>query len=210
MAKREDLTGQRFGRLVVQERLPKNDGHVSWWLCKCDCGNVKQVRGSCLKRGDTKSCGCLSRELASERGKSLLRKHGWYGTRLYGIWHNIVDRCSNPKSLAYKHYGGRGIKMCKEWRENPSTFCEWAVANGYADNLTIDRIDNNKDYKPSNCRWVTNNAQQVNKRNNVTIEYNGKRQCVAEWARELDLDQSKIYRLVAKYGTANAEKVLFG
>ncbi len=208
MKRAQDLTGQRFGRLVALKQTERTDGHTKWYLCECDCGNVKEVRASCLKRGDTKSCGCLSRELASERGKNLLQKHGWYGTRLYSIWHQIVDRCTNPKCKHYKDYGGRGIALCKEWRENPSSFCEWAMANGYDDSLSIDRIDNNGNYQPSNCRWITLAKQQTNKRNNVLLTYNGKTQCIAEWIRELGLNKNRTYNRI-KNGWTDVEEIFF-
>ena len=108
--------------------------------------------------------------------------HGMYGTRLYRIWRGINDRCRNPKAPSYNLYGGRGITVCPEWR-TPQNFFDWAFDNGYSDNLTIDRIDCDKGYSPDNCRWITSDEQQRNKRNNVNITYKGETRCLAEWAR---------------------------
>lgn len=209
MPKTEDLRGRRFGRLTVIDISPRKDGHSSWWVCQCDCGNVKEVRRSCLIRGFTKSCGCLNRELARKHGRQMMSKHGWYGTRAYHIWRGTIDRCENPNCSQYHNYGGRGIKICAEWRDSPQAFCEWAMANGYSDKLTLDRIDTNGNYEPSNCRWITMDKQQTNKRNNVNITFNGKTQCVAEWARELGLTQHRLYQRI-NAGWTNPQEILFG
>lgn len=210
MGKQLDLTGQRFGRLVALEKSNRTDARRStWWICKCDCGTVKEVRTTCLTKGLAKSCGCLRREKGIEHGRQMFTKHGWYGTRVYHIWRSVKDRCTNPNLKQYPLYGGRGIKMCDEWANDPNAFCEWAMANGYADNLTIDRIDVNGNYEPSNCRWITIEEQQVNKRNNRLLTYNGKTQCVAEWARELKIDQFLIYNRIYA-GWTNPQEILFG
>ena len=109
------------------------------------------------------------------------KRHGMYGTRLYDIWANMIGRCKNPNNKDYPNYGGRGIFVCEEWKKSDA-FLEWSKENGYTDELTLDRIDTNKGYSPSNCRWITNAAQQRNKRNNRIISYNGESHCVAEWA----------------------------
>lgn len=209
MGQLKDLTGKRFGKLTVLRRGERNDGHSSWWICQCDCGNIKEIRRSCLIKGFTKSCGCYNSDKAREHGRQMMTKHGWYGTRVYSIWHSIIDRCYNPNCPQYHHYGGRGIEMCREWREHPEAFCEWAIANGYTDELTIDRVDFNGNYEPNNCRWITMNKQQVNKRNNVRITYNGKTQCVAEWARELGVNQFNLYSRIY-LGWTNPREILFG
>lgn len=210
MSKNLDLTGQRFGRLVALEPSERRDARRStWWICKCDCGNTKEVRTTCLTKGFTKSCGCLRREKGVEHGRQMMTKHGWYGTRVYHIWRSIVDRCENPNCPQYRNYGGRGISMCREWRELPQAFCEWAMNNGYTDDLTIDRIDVNGNYEPSNCRWITIDEQQVNKRNNVLITYKDKTQCVAEWARELGVNQFNLYNRIYA-GWTNPQEILFG
>lgn len=210
MGKSLDLTGQRFGRLVALKKSERTDARRNtWWICQCDCGKIAEVRTVCLRRGTTKSCGCYNSEKAREHGKQMMTKHGWYGTRVYHIWHSIVDRCSNPKCPQYHNYGGRGIKMCDEWRQHPELFCEWAMANGYADNLSIDRIDANGNYEPSNCRWITMAEQQTNKRNNVLITYEDETHCVAEWARLLGVHQFNIYNRIYA-GWTNPKEILLG
>lgn len=204
-----DLTGQRFGRLTVLEVSPKRARRELMWVCQCDCGNVVTVRGKCLRKGETKSCGCYNKEVSSKRNKVLATKHGWYGTRLYRIYRRMKDRCTNPNVPMYHHYGGRGITVCDEWMNDPKAFCEWAMANGYEDNLTIDRIDTNGNYEPSNCRWVTNIQQQRNKRNNVTLTYNGETKCITEWAEMYGIARSKIYQRI-RSGWSDPEEILFG
>lgn len=170
-----DITGQRFGRLVAISRAGAIDG-TALWLCKCDCGNEKKIRLTNLKQG-TKSCGCLNVEIAPERGKKSKlgersKKHGDFGTKLYGVWAGMKRRCLNPNTHYYREYGGRGIKVCDEWMEYLG-FKEWAMQNGYSEGLTIDRIDVNGNYEPSNCRWTTMQEQQRNRRDNVRLEYQG-------------------------------------
>ena len=156
-----DITGQRFGRLVVLRRsAPKKGYHGAMWECLCDCGTVTIANGQNLKRGNTTSCGCYGREKRTDS----VRTHGESGTRLHCIWKAMHTRCYNPNFFAYKHYGGRGIGICSEWAEDFQAFYDWAMSNGYEDNLTIDRINSNGNYSPDNCRWVTMTEQNKNKR----------------------------------------------
>lgn len=163
MANGKDLTGMRFGYLTVlskDESLKyKHQTHTTW-LCLCDCGNTTIVRGYCLRNGHTQSCGCLGRE---KRLKSAT-KHGQSETRLYAIWHAMKQRCFNPNHKNYVDYGGRGIKVCEEWKNDFQAFYDWAMANGYEESLSIDRINNDGNYEPQNCRWVTMKEQCNNRR----------------------------------------------
>lgn len=162
-----DLTGQRFGRLVATERV-FTDSQRTTWLCRCDCGNQKTVRTSDLRNGHTQSCGCLHREIV-KTSTTVHRvdttSHGLSRTRLYRTWSGMKTRCYNERWKNYKNYGGRGVVVCDEWKHNFEAFYDWAIANGYADDLTIDRINVNGNYEPSNCRWITLEEQQKNRTN---------------------------------------------
>ena len=165
------------------------------WKCRCDCGKETVVAMGHLRSGHTKSCGCVLRESASRRQKT----HGLTRTRLYSIWSNIKCRCENPKSPNYERYGGRGITICEEWGRNFEPFKEWAFANGYKDDLTIERKDNNAGYTPENCRWATAKEQGNNKRNNHIIEINGELKTMAQWCerygKTYDLVKQRINKL---------------
>lgn len=185
----EDLTNKKFGHLTVIERV--NDiGESAKWLCECDCADHNRivVFGNNLKRGHTTSCGCERKRITTESHT----KHGYHHTRIYSVYSKIKDRCYNPNTPCYKRYGGRGITMCDEWRDNPAAFCEWAYANGYKEDAkygecTIDRIDNSKGYSPDNCRIADERVQANNRRSNKYHTYNGETHTIAEWSRILNV-----------------------
>lgn len=170
MGKVIDLTGKRFERLVVLGRAELNRKRIHW-RCLCDCGKEVIISGSNLVTGNSKSCGCWHDEVSKKRIIELSFKHGEHKTRLYHIWRGMKYRCKSTESIKRKTYKDRGITVCEEWSDY-NVFREWALSNGYADNLTIDRIDNGKGYSPDNCRWATAKEQSDNRRN--TIRYYGK------------------------------------
>ena len=193
-----DLTGRRFGRLVVLSEsepqikiTPERKYKKRRWLCQCDCGNQCIVSMSNLRGGHTKSCGCLSNENRILHIQEMTT-HNEYKTRLYGIWNGIKQRVSNPNRERFNRYGGRGISICEEWSNSYESFRDWALSNGYSDELTIDRIDNNGDYCPDNCRWVSKTEQANNRSTNHMLTYQNETHTVAEWSRIVGIKGSTI------------------
>lgn len=190
---KHDITGQKFGRLLVLEYAGKaNDGH-SKWLCRCDCGTEKIIAIGSLMDGGTVSCGCYAREAVGNRN----RTHGKSRIPLYSVWNDMKYRCENPHAYNYNNYGGRGIKLCDEWHEF-EPFYEWSMNNGYEKGLSIDRIDNSGDYEPDNCRWVDMKIQGRNRRTNVYLTYNGETKSVPEWAEIVGISRRVIAERVRK------------
>lgn len=177
-----DLVNQRFGRLVAIRKSHRQNNKVMW-ECLCDCGNTTYVSTNYLTSGRIRSCGCFRKDQISERNTTHNQRH----TRLYEVWKNIKCRCYNPNNKAYKNYGGRGIAMFDEWHNNYQAFYDWSISNGYSLGLTIDRIDVNGNYEPTNCRWVNRTVQANNKRANHYITYNGETHSIADWARKQGL-----------------------
>lgn len=180
---RKDITGLEFGNLTVIKPCGHDKRRNVLWLCKCACGNLHTVRTCDLTSGNTKSCGCFKNR----------PKHGQYGTRLYRIWLCMKQRCYNPNQTAFHTYGGRGIKVCEEWKHDFSAFKEWAEAHGYTDNLEIDRIDNDKGYSPDNCRWITHKNNCNNRRASFLVEIEGVKHTLPEWADISGIDYKSIY-----------------
>lgn len=195
-----DLTGRRFGRLTVVSRAENGAAGSSRWLCKCDCGGETIAFGHSLKGGRTQSCGCLRRERIVES----TTKHGDSHNRLYAIWQGMKRRCGNPAYIHYADYGGRGIRICDEW-QNYQAFRDWSLSNGYADSLTIDRIDANGNYEPGNCRWVSRLVQAQNRRNTYTVEYKGATGNLKEMCRRFNVSYQTIkYRMKKGFSFAEA------
>ena len=192
MGKLIDLTGRRFGRLTVIQRSENGKDGRAKWLCVCDCGCSTIVRGDRLRSGKTTSCGCL----AIETRRNIHFTHGHSGTRVYNIWQGMKKRCYNPKNAHYNRYGGRGIAVCEEWLHNFQVFYNWAMANGYRDDLSIDRIDNDKDYSADNCRWVTCKENNNNTSSNKLICINGTTMTLKQWSEKKHVNYSTVrYRI---------------
>lgn len=188
MSKIKDLTGQKFTRLTVIG-LHEIRARKSYWNCVCECGNNLTTRSDALTSGRARSCGCLHKESASKIFKDRNTTHGKTGTRTYNIWCGIVTRCTNENTSYFKHYGGRGISICERWL----TFENFLSDMGECPSgLSIDRIDVNCDYEPSNCRWTDMKTQQRNTRKNRLLTHNNKTHCVSEWAEIYGVGRSLI------------------
>lgn len=200
--KAKDLTGKKFGNLTVIEKSGRKNRN-NLWLCRCECGNEVQCYQYNLERGSSTSCGCLR----SFYAKKTRKCHGESTGQFYKKWSSIKTRCYNKNTPSYKNYGGRGIKMCDEWLDFLN-FKKWAYENGYSDGLTLERIDVNGNYEPSNCKWIPMEEQAINKRNNTFIEYGGKKQTLSQWSRELSISKEVLsYRHRAGWSD---EDCLFG
>lgn len=197
-----DLTGTRVGKLTVikraEDHIQKSGFHKIMWLCKCDCGNECIAYGQNLRSGKKIDCGCGDFERRSHLSRIQATKHGGSKTRLYRIWRSMHDRCDRQNCKEYRLYGARGISVCDEWKDF-ALFRKWAYENGYdpeakRGKCTLDRIDVDGNYEPSNCRFVSQAVQCRNKRNNWMIEYNGKVQCLSDWAKELGIKRITLRR----------------
>lgn len=196
--KKENLLGRKFGRLVAikehESKIQPSGQKKTMWLCECECGNKVIVSSYNLKK-KTKSCGCLQKEIFSQINK----KHGMHGTRLYRIWNNMKNRCYNKNIKAYKDYGNRGIKVCAEWLDKKNgfkNFYNWAINNKYKEDLTIDRINVNGNYEPSNCRFIRKEEQAHNKRNSIMITYKGKTEHITYWAKLYNVSRDCLWQRI--------------
>lgn len=196
-----DLTGKRYGRLVVIKesapRIRKDRKSVKRvWECKCDCGNTTYVIHESLVSGTTKSCGCLQKEGAKKNPDAITKKY----PRLYKIWSGMKARCNNPNDQHHEDYHDRGITVCPEWNNSFKEFLEWALSHGYKDDLTIDRIDVNGNYEPNNCRWATNREQQNNRRKTIYLDIYGERLPAAEVCKKYNIKYVTLMARINKYG----------
>lgn len=193
----ENLVGKKYGRWLVisraEDKIIVGNRHIRHWLCKCDCGTERVVKEQSLKDGTSKSCGCYHSDIMHDICRKTTTTHGMSNDRLYRIYEHMKNRCYNTKDVRYKYYGGRGITVCDEWQEF-EPFMEWALSNGYRDNLSIDRINVDLGYFPSNCRWATIEEQAQNKRNVRYYEYNGEEHCISEWARIYNMNYKKLWK----------------
>lgn len=195
---KKDMKGMEFGRLKVGECAGRNSKGAHFWNCHCVCGGSVVVQGFQLVCGRTTSCGC-ARSDANRRNKF---KHGGrkgpdaIRKRLYTKWHGMKKRCGNPNNNEFKNYGGRGIRVCDRWKDF-TLFCE-DMQSTFKMGLTIERVDVNGHYEPSNCVWIPREEQAKNTRSNIRITFNGKTQCCAQWARETGISAYKISRRLKK------------
>lgn len=200
--KHVDISGNKFGRLTAV-KVDHSDGHSNFWLCKCDCGNLIVVRLQHLRQGMTKSCGCLQREMRKTRGErskigERTRTHGLSSHPLHNVWNGMKSRCYNHNHKYFHRYGGRGISICNEWKDNFLDFYNWCVNHGYKDGMTVDRIDNDGDYKPSNCRLVDYVKQANNKSNTIYVIHNGKSYTISDICKITGLKRRTVYERVKK------------
>lgn len=197
----KDITGQTFNRLTAIEFVECRNGYACWKF-QCSCGNQKILPGYSVRNGSVKSCGCLHHNKDPTKFKIKGERNEKGRPILHTTYHDMKLRCRNPHAAGYSNYGGRGIKVCDEWLNDYNAFYDWAMSNGYSKGLTLDRINNDGDYSPSNCRWVTRSVQQSNTRANVFLEYHGRRLTITQWARELGVNRDMLrYRYNAGWDT---------
>ena len=203
-----DMTGQKYGRLIVLERDLSRGKRPTMWKCKCDCGNIISTQASALRNGHTKSCGCYLKDRLSQKHTT----HNMSNHRLYRVWAQMKDRCFNPKSHNYMYYGERGITVCDEWKNSFESFYSWAISSGYKDNasrglFTLDRINVDGNYEPQNCRFVDTKVQSLNKRTNHFLTFNGETKPISVWADEVGILATTIDSRINKHGWS-VEKAL--
>ena len=208
MGKFTDLTGERFGRLTVVGRTTNSNTNRVRYVALCDCGKYVTVHASSLRSGLSRSCGCYK----SEQWLKSRTKHGQlsdgHRSKLYRAWNNMKQRCNNPNNPRYADYGGRGIKVCEEWQRDYAKFYDWAIESGYSEELTLDRIDVNGDYTPSNCRWADRVVQANNTRSNRYINIDGEVHTLADWSRIKGVKICTIDRRMRVHGWSERDAIL--
>lgn len=193
---RLEIGGQRFGQLLCLEPGPHSLSGALLWRCRCDCGQEHLASAADLTSGKVKSCGCRQ----GQRSHGLSRAQG-HKTHLYRVWIAMKRRCDSPREKCYPSYGGRGIRICEEWAEYPA-FHEWAISHGYQQGLTIDRINNDGNYEPENCRWVSMGEQVNNRRNNKFLTYQGETKTFGQWQAATGIDRRTIQSRIERGLTA--------
>lgn len=193
MSVKIDLTGEQYGKLTVLDIAVDIPGKKKKWLCRCECGNEVVVAGSNLRNGHTTGC----KDCAIKKLHKVKIKHDMSKSKLYQVWNGMLNRCENKNTKAYIDYGGRGISVCSEWHDS-ATFFEWALQNGYEEGKQIDRIDNDGNYEPNNCRWVSRQENANNKRNNRRFYYDGKLMTMAEIARANNINYKLFHKHLSK------------
>lgn len=201
----KDITGQTFNQLTAIELAGKTVEGRALWLCKCSCGQMTIVQGKYLRSGHTRSCGCLIGKhkgpisLGRTHGMSNRRTHGMSKTRIYRIWQGMLQRCMNPNTPGYESYGGRGITVCETWQHDFEAFYK-DVGEPPSIHHSLDRIDNDLGYSPENCRWATQKEQTRNTRQNITITYDGRTQCISAWEEELGMRRCTLHVRIVQHG----------
>lgn len=200
-----DLTGKKFGKLEVIG-VHDTGSRKTYYVCQCDCGNIKVVRADALISGATKSCGCIKKE-QDKTNLTANHSHKMSGTRIYETWQDMKRRCYNKQNARYDRYGGRGITVCDEWLNNFQSFYDWAISNGYSDDLTIDRIDNDGNYEPSNCRWSTAKEQCNNRGSNINITIGNATKSLMRWCEIFNVDYKKVYARYKRNGYEGIDRL---
>lgn len=193
-----DIAGQRFGRLMVTFRIAGTVNIKGGWLCTCVCGTQKKVSGSDLRAGKTTSCGCFHKEVVSKQFST----HGQSGHPLHTVWSGMKARCYNIKDEFYSHYGGRGIVVCREWKDDFGAFYGWAISNGWQKGLEIDRENNDLGYEPSNCRFVTGRVNVYNRSNTLKVIYKGEEMTLLDLETLSGIPSNRLYQRIHVYGWA--------
>lgn len=189
---KENVINKAFGRLTITADCEKTRPRKV--IAKCECGKVKEYYLENLRNGYTKSCGCFLAEVTSKRS-SLNIKYGFSRHPIRGVWGGMIERCYDKNNQSYKNYGGRGITVCDEWKNNITVFYNWAMVNGWCKGLEMDRKENNGNYEPDNCRFITPAQNSRNRRSNVVVTYNNKTMVLKDWATELEIK----YKLLHKH-----------
>ena len=200
-----DLTGKKFGKLEVIG-VHDTGSRKTYYVCQCDCGNVKVVRADSLISGATKSCGCIKKE-QDKTNLTANQRRKMSGTRIYETWQDMKRRCYNKQNARYDRYGGRGITVCEEWLNDFQSFYDWAINNGYSDDLTIDRIDNDGNYEPSNCRWSTVKEQCNNRSSNINITIGNATKSLMSWCEIFNVDYKKVHARYQRNGYESIDRL---